>query len=265
VNPTNEYGPNSDAVYAYFELLPALSDAAWNRARDVAQKAAFARDSAWVAAWGAAERAVMVSRRTKEWDAAWDAARRATTRADRCAAAGACAIILRDVITPEQFNALAEPMRAAGVIFGAGSPELEPVHVPWSYRPTRSSLPTSSSRSTERMGRIKILSDFNDEDTKSAVLQGIRNLVALIAGYDPEGPAQIVLHVHPLTFAEIYKSPHYYGLGLGSNTPGPIREGPHHTLHNFLLERDRDVPEGILSVRFHNFETSIEIDERNRD
>ena len=113
------------------------------------------------------------------------------------------------------------------------------------------------------MGRIKILSDFNDEDTKSAVLQGIRKLVALIAGYDAEGPAQIVLFVHPLTFAEIYKSPHYYGLGARSD--GPIREGAYHTLHGFRLERDRDVPEGLLSVRFHNFETSIEIDERNRD
>lgn len=52
------------------------------------------------------------------WDAAWDAARgEAWNGGASRAAQAACAIVVRDRITPDQFDTLTAPMRAAGVNF----------------------------------------------------------------------------------------------------------------------------------------------------
>ena len=82
---------------AYLAVLPTLTKEQWERvaAWDASQYAA--RGAAWAAAWAAA--------RGAEWDAAWDAAW------------AAVAIIVRDLITPDQFDTLTAPMRAAGVNF----------------------------------------------------------------------------------------------------------------------------------------------------
>ena len=86
---------------AYLAVLPTLTKEQWERvaAWDASQYAArgAARGAAWDAAWAAA--------RGAEWDAAWDAAW------------AAVAIIVRDLITPDQFDTLTAPMRAAGVNF----------------------------------------------------------------------------------------------------------------------------------------------------
>lgn len=99
-------GPNGEEVAAFLELLPTLTStqwgAAWDAAREVARGAAryaaeeAAGDAARYAAWGAAGDAA--------WDTAWDAA---------------CALVVRDLITTEQFDTLTAPMRAAGINFDA--------------------------------------------------------------------------------------------------------------------------------------------------
>ena len=94
---------------AYLAVLPTLTKEQWERvaAWDASQYAA--RGAAWAAAWAAA--------RGAEWDAAWDAARGAEWDAAWDAAWAAVAIIVRDLITPDQFDTLTAPMRAAGVNF----------------------------------------------------------------------------------------------------------------------------------------------------
>ena len=98
---------------AYLAVLPTLTKEQWERvaAWDASQYAArgAARGAAWDAAWAAA--------RGAEWDAAWDAARGAEWDAAWDAAWAAVAIIVRDLITPDQFDTLTAPMRAAGVNF----------------------------------------------------------------------------------------------------------------------------------------------------
>ena len=94
---------------AYLAVLPTLTKEQWERvaAWDASQYAA--RGAAWDAAWAAA--------RGAEWDAAWAAARGAEWDAAWDAAWAAVAIIVRDLITPDQFDTLTAPMRAAGVNF----------------------------------------------------------------------------------------------------------------------------------------------------
>jgi hypothetical protein len=84
--------------------MGAAGDAAWDAARDAARDAAWraARDAAGRAAWGAAG------------DAAWGAAGRAAWGAARYAAWGAArdaarALVVRDLISPEQFDVLYGP------------------------------------------------------------------------------------------------------------------------------------------------------------
>jgi hypothetical protein len=77
------YGPNTEAVEAYLAQLPTLDAAAWAAARDAARASAR--------------------------DAAWDAARASARAAE--------ALVVRDLITSEQFATLTGPMRAAGVTF----------------------------------------------------------------------------------------------------------------------------------------------------
>ena len=95
-------GPNGVEVAAFLDLLPTLTSAQWS--------------AAWVAAWDAA------------WVAAWDAARSAAGSAARSAARSAAwvaagdvalALLVRDLITTEQFDVLTAPMRAAGIDFDA--------------------------------------------------------------------------------------------------------------------------------------------------
>lgn len=109
-------GPNGQQVAALIEragrltfeeakALAVARDAAWDVARvaawDAARDAAWdaARDAARVAAWNAARVAAWaVARDDAAWDAAWDAA---------VDAAGA--LVVKDLITPEQFAILYGP------------------------------------------------------------------------------------------------------------------------------------------------------------
>jgi hypothetical protein len=124
-------GPNGDAVAALIERcktltndeakrLDAARDAAWDAARNAARGAArnaarnaardaartAARNAAWDAAWGTARNAA--------WNAAWDAAWNAAWGTARNAAwDAALALIVKDLITPEQFEILYGPWRSA--------------------------------------------------------------------------------------------------------------------------------------------------------
>ena len=82
------------------------------------------------AAWAAASAAAWAAARDAAWDAAWDADRAGAWVADRYAARyaaryavryaardAALALVVRDLISPEQFDVLTAPMRAAGVNF----------------------------------------------------------------------------------------------------------------------------------------------------
>jgi hypothetical protein len=73
----------------------ATRDAAWDAARDAAW------DAAWYAAWDAAGDAARYAARDATRDAAWDAARDA-----------ALALLVKDLITPEQFEILYGPWRS---------------------------------------------------------------------------------------------------------------------------------------------------------
>ena len=91
-------GPNGVEVALFLELLPTLTSAQWNDAREVT----------WYAARDAARKAAL--------DAAWSAARYAAWDAVLDAS---CALVVRDLITTEQFDALTAPMRSAGINFDA--------------------------------------------------------------------------------------------------------------------------------------------------
>ena len=113
-------GPNGAEVAAFLDLLPTLTGTQW----EVAWYAA--RDAAWYAAWYAARDAAWVAARDAAWYAAWDAARDAARDAAwdaawyaaRDAAGGiAGALVVRDLITTEQFEILTAPMRSAGINF----------------------------------------------------------------------------------------------------------------------------------------------------
>ena len=92
------FGPNGEQVTAFLEKLSGLTGGQWAAAYAAARAAARAADvAAGDAAWDAARDAAYAA-----GDAAWDAAR---------------ALVVRDKITPEQFDILTVPMRAAGVEF----------------------------------------------------------------------------------------------------------------------------------------------------
>jgi hypothetical protein len=104
---------------AYLALLPGVSDAQWEKvgaAWDTAWGAS--RDAAWGAARGAARVAAWYADRVKAWyaarEAAWDAGRASARDA---AWDAAIALVVRDRITPGQFETLVAPMRAAGIDF----------------------------------------------------------------------------------------------------------------------------------------------------
>ena len=83
---------------AWVAAWVAAWDAAWDAARDAARNAA--RDAARNAAWDAARDAARNAARDAAWDAAWNAARDA-----------ALATLVRDLITPKQYDLLMAPWR----------------------------------------------------------------------------------------------------------------------------------------------------------
>ena len=101
-------GPNGAEVAAFLDLLPTLTRAQWDAAMRVAG------DAAWFAARaavrGAAMRAALDAAMRVARDAAWGAVWGATRDA-------ALALLVRDLITTEQFDILTAPMRAAGIDF----------------------------------------------------------------------------------------------------------------------------------------------------
>ena len=97
-------GPNGVEVAAFLALLPTLTRTQWDTAWDAAW--AVTRFAAWVATWDATR------------DAAWAAIRDATRFATWFVALDAAlALLVRDLITTTQFDALTAPMRAAGIDF----------------------------------------------------------------------------------------------------------------------------------------------------
>lgn len=109
------YGPNHAQVQAYLDRLPTLIDGQWD--------AAVACDAASVAALDAALDAASDAARDAAREAWRDAARLAalfTARGAEWAAADAAdALVVRDLIRPEDFAILTAPMRAAGIDFDA--------------------------------------------------------------------------------------------------------------------------------------------------
>ena len=111
------FGPNTAQVEAFLRVVRGLSGeqvetarAAWVADRDAAVDAArdAAVDAARVAAWDAARGAAWYA----VWVTAWDAARGPAWGA-------VLALVVRDLISPEHFDVLTAPMRAAGVNFDA--------------------------------------------------------------------------------------------------------------------------------------------------
>ena len=118
------FGPNGDQLVGFLEALSGLTAKQWDAARDAARDAAGV--AAGVAAWVAARDAARDAAGAAAWDAAGVAARVAARDAARDAAGVAAwdaagvaarALVVRDKITPEQFDTLTAPMRAAGVVF----------------------------------------------------------------------------------------------------------------------------------------------------
>ena len=107
-------GPNGVEVAAFLDLLPTLTRAQWSAARSSARGAArdAVREATRSVTWYAARYAA--------WLTAGDAARVAAWNAARVAALDAAgALVVRDLITAEQFDTLTAPMRAAGINFDA--------------------------------------------------------------------------------------------------------------------------------------------------
>ena len=99
-------GPNGEEVAAFLELLPTVTSVQWDAARDATWYAT------WYATWDATREAALTAALTAAWDAAGYAARDAAREA-------AGALVVRDLITTEQFDTLTAPMRAAGINFDA--------------------------------------------------------------------------------------------------------------------------------------------------
>ena len=124
---TEALGPQGEHVAALISSIPAITGTTANRvalARNVVSDAArdAARDAAWYAAWDAARDAAWYAARDAAryaaWHAAWDAARDAVRDAARDATWDAArnavlALLVRDIITTEDYDALTRPWRTA--------------------------------------------------------------------------------------------------------------------------------------------------------
>lgn len=119
-----KYGPNTAKVEAFLALLPKLTD----EQREAAHEAGW--DASWSFEWHVAADAALgaaeAAERIAEWDAAEVDVRPAASRwrvAGAWAASwAAVALVMRDIITQEQFDALTAPMRATGIDFDALTP-----------------------------------------------------------------------------------------------------------------------------------------------
>ena len=98
-------GPNGEAVAALIERCKTTTF-------DEGRRWAAARDAARAAAWAAARDATWDAARAAAWAAAWDAAWAAARAAAGDAAGDAAgALVVRDLISPEQFDLLYGPWK----------------------------------------------------------------------------------------------------------------------------------------------------------
>ena len=131
------FGPNGEAVAAHIERCKTITAdemarlyAAWRSARNAARSAAFN------AAWNAARNALRNAAFNAAFNAAWDAARYPLGDAARNAAGNAAwntaedaawyagaALVVRDLISPEQFDLLYGPWAS---VFGVADERTEP-------------------------------------------------------------------------------------------------------------------------------------------
>ena len=114
---------------AYLAVLPTLTEEQWGRVAEWVASRGTAWDAAWDAAWDVAWFAARDAARDASRSLAWIEARRAVQVAacaflvaswdapQDAATHAAWAIIVRDLITPDQFDTLTAPMRAAGINF----------------------------------------------------------------------------------------------------------------------------------------------------
>ena len=111
-------GPNGAEVAAFLDLLPTLTNTQWDAAR--VPSGAAARVPSGAAAWDAAWDAARIAAWNAAGGAAWDISRTATRAAAGVSAEDAIgALLVRDLISTEQFDVLTKPMRAAGIDFNA--------------------------------------------------------------------------------------------------------------------------------------------------
>ena len=112
---TEALGPQGEHVAALIRSIPDIT-------RTTTERVALARDAVWDAVWDAAWRAAWDDARYAAWDSAWYAARAATWDAAWDAARDAAwdaardavlALLVRDLITTEQYDALTRPWRTA--------------------------------------------------------------------------------------------------------------------------------------------------------
>lgn len=105
------FGPNGAQVVAFRELLPTLTNAQWDAVREST------RDDAWAAAWATARNDAKIAAWTATRTAAWTEVWIIAVSAPWVAVDAARALVVRDLITAEQFDILTAPMRSAGVNF----------------------------------------------------------------------------------------------------------------------------------------------------
>ena len=115
-NVAEEYGPNTAQVEAYLAQVHNLTDEQFAAAKDAAEdwdevEGEGGLGAAWHAAWRTAHRA----EREAGARAAVDAA--VTRPALGGALDAALALVVRDLISDDHFDALTQPMRIAGVAF----------------------------------------------------------------------------------------------------------------------------------------------------
>ena len=102
-------------VAMFLSSLAGLSSSQWKRASAVPGASS---DAASVAVWSAASLAAWNAMRDESRDLAWDAVRdEACDTASDAACDAALALVVRDLITLDQFNILTAGMRLAGIDF----------------------------------------------------------------------------------------------------------------------------------------------------
>lgn len=113
----NKYGPNSAQVRAFIDHLPTLTAHQWELARAAHESAGSiegqksARREAWIAAMIA-----MAAVGHEAWFEAGETAKSAVSDGVQSVVGSAAeALVVRDLISPEQFDLLFAPMRAVGI------------------------------------------------------------------------------------------------------------------------------------------------------